>query len=92
MSFENDQWQNIKREYKIFYRPHGENLDRTDALAVAMPANTSTLEMLRNIASMNLIPDGIQGTCIRAESEQLRFFVAVLRGSSDSTEIQHPQQ
>jgi hypothetical protein len=47
MSFENDRWRNIKREHKIFRRPHGENSQRTDALAVAMPPNTSTLEMLR---------------------------------------------
>jgi hypothetical protein len=88
MSFENDRWQNIKREYKIFRRPHGENSERTDALAVATPPNTSTLEMLRNIVSMNPIPEGTQGTCIRAESEQLRFFVAMLRGCSDSAPIQ----
>jgi hypothetical protein len=64
MSLENDQWQNIKREYKTFRRPHGENSERTDALAVAMPPNTSTLEMLRNIVSVTPIPDGTQGTCI----------------------------
>jgi hypothetical protein len=52
MSFENDQWQNIKREYKIFRRPHGENSERTNALAAAMPPNTSTLEMLCNNVSM----------------------------------------
>jgi hypothetical protein len=64
MSFENHWRQNIKREYKIFHCPHGENLDHTDALAVAMPPNTSTLEMLYNIASMNPILGGNQGTCI----------------------------
>jgi hypothetical protein len=37
MSFENDQWQIIKRENKIFPHPHGENSESTDALAVAMP-------------------------------------------------------
>jgi hypothetical protein len=64
MSFENDRWQNTKREYKIFRRPHGENLERTDVLAVAMLPNTSTLEMLRNIVSANPIPDATQGTSI----------------------------
>jgi hypothetical protein len=64
MSFGNDRWQNIKRGHKIFRRPHGENSERTDTLDVAMPPNTSTLEMLRNIASMNPIPDGTQGTRI----------------------------
>jgi hypothetical protein len=53
-----------------------------------MPPNTSTLEMLRNIVSVNPTPDWTQGTGIRAESEQLRFFVAMLRGCSDSAEIQ----
>jgi hypothetical protein len=48
----------------IFCHPHGENSEHTDALAVAMPPNTSTLEMLHNIVSMNPIPDGTQGTCI----------------------------
>jgi hypothetical protein len=61
---ENDRWQNIKREYKIFPNPLDENSERTDALAVAMPPNTSTLEMLCNIASMNRIPDVTQGTRI----------------------------
>jgi hypothetical protein len=88
MSFGNDRWQNIKREYKIFRRPHGENSKRTDALAVAMTPNTSTLEMLRNVVSVNPIPHGTQGTRIWAKSEQLRFFVAMLRGCSDSAEIQ----
>jgi hypothetical protein len=46
----------------IFRRPHGENSERTDAMAVAMPPNTSTLEMLRNIVSMNPTPDGTRGT------------------------------
>jgi hypothetical protein len=64
MSFENDWWQNIKREYKIFHRPHGGNLERTDTLAVAMPPNTSTLEMLHSIVSMNSILDGTQGACL----------------------------
>jgi hypothetical protein len=64
MSFENDRWQDIKREYKIFRRPHDENSERTDALAVAMHPNTSTLEMLGNIVSMNPIPDVTQGTRI----------------------------
>jgi hypothetical protein len=62
MSFENDRWQNIKREYKIFRCPHGENSKRTDALAGAMPPNTSTPEMLRSIVSVNPTPDGTQGT------------------------------
>jgi hypothetical protein len=64
MSFENDRWQNIKRKYTIFCRPQGQNSGRTDVLAVAMPPNTSTLEMLRNIVSTNPIPDGTQGTRI----------------------------
>jgi hypothetical protein len=64
MSSENDRWQNIKREYKIFRRPHGENSDRTDSLAVAMLPNTSTLEMLRSIVSMSPVPHGTQRTCI----------------------------
>jgi hypothetical protein len=64
MSFENHRWRNIEREYKIFRRPHGENSARTDALAVAMPPNTSTLEMLRDVVLMNPIPDGTQGTRI----------------------------
>jgi hypothetical protein len=64
ISFENDRWQNIKREYKIFRRRHGETSERTDALAVAMPPNTSTLETSRNVVSMNPIADGTQGTCI----------------------------
>jgi hypothetical protein len=53
-----------------------------------MPPNTSTLEMLRNIVSVTPIPDGTQGTCIWDESEHLRFFLAMLRGSSDSAEFQ----
>jgi hypothetical protein len=64
MYFENDRWQNIKREYNIFRRPQGENAERTDALAAAMPPNTSTPEMLRSIVSMNPIPQGTQGTRI----------------------------
>jgi hypothetical protein len=86
MSFKNDWWQNIKREYKTFRRPHAEHSERTDALAVATPPNTSTLEMLRNVLSVNPIRGGTPGTCISAGSGQLRFFVAVLRGSSDSAE------
>jgi hypothetical protein len=34
-----------QREYKLSHRPHGENWERTDALAVAMPLNTFTLEI-----------------------------------------------
>jgi hypothetical protein len=64
LCFENDRWQNIKREYKIFRHPHGENSERNDALAVAMRPNSSTLELLRNIVSTNPIPDGTQGTRI----------------------------
>jgi hypothetical protein len=64
MSFENYQRQNIKREYWIFRRPHGENSERTDALAVAMPPSTSRLEMLRNVVSVHPIPGGTQGTFI----------------------------
>jgi hypothetical protein len=64
MSFENDRLQNIKTEYKIFRRPHSENLERTNSLAAAMPPNTSTLEMVRSIVSLNPIPDGTQGICI----------------------------
>jgi hypothetical protein len=67
----------------IFRRPQGENSERTDALAVAMSPKTSTLEMLRNIVSMKPIRHGTQGTRIWAESEQLRLFVAMLRGCSD---------
>jgi hypothetical protein len=37
MSFDNDRWQNIETEYTIFRRPHGENSERTDALAVRCP-------------------------------------------------------
>jgi hypothetical protein len=54
----------VKVFNQFFRRPHGENSERTDALAVAMPPNPSTLEMLCNIVSMNPIPDGTQGTCI----------------------------
>jgi hypothetical protein len=53
-----------------------------------MPPNTSTPEMLRSIVSMNPIPQGTQGTRIWAESEQLRFFAAMLRDCSDSAGIQ----
>jgi hypothetical protein len=88
MSLENDRWQNIKREYKIFRRPRGQNSEHNDVLAVAMPPNTSTLEMLCNVVLMNAIPDGTQGTYIRAESGQLRFFVGMMWGCSDSAEIQ----
>jgi hypothetical protein len=87
-SFENDRWQNIKREYRTFRRPHGANSEPTDALAAAMPPSRSTLEMLLNIVSGNPIPDGTQRTCISAGSGQLRLFVAMLRGSSDSAKFQ----
>jgi hypothetical protein len=88
MSFENDRWQNIKREYNISRRAHVEKSERTDALAVAMPPNTSTPEVLRSVVPMNPTPGGTQGTCIRAGSEQLRFFVAMLRRCSASAPIQ----
>jgi hypothetical protein len=52
------------------------------------PPNTSTLEILRSVMSVNPTPHGTQGTRIWAESEQLLFFVAVLWGCSDSAEIQ----
>jgi hypothetical protein len=64
MSFENDRWQNVKREYKILRRPCGENWERTDALAVAMPPNTSAVEMLRNVVTVIPTPDGTERTCI----------------------------
>jgi hypothetical protein len=46
--------------YNISPHPRGENPERSDALAVAMPPNTSTLEMLRSIVSVNPIQDGTQ--------------------------------
>jgi hypothetical protein len=62
--FENDRWQNMKRQYRTFRRSHGENSERTDALAGAMPPSTSTREMLRNIVSVNPTSAGTHGTCI----------------------------
>jgi hypothetical protein len=85
MSFENDGWQNIEREYKIFRRPHGENSERTDALAVATPPSSSTLEMLRSVVSVNPTPDGTQGN---VPELGLGSSDSLLRDSSDSAPIQ----
>jgi hypothetical protein len=51
MSFETERWQTIKKKYKISRRPHGKNSESTNALAVALPPTTFTLEMLRNVVS-----------------------------------------
>jgi hypothetical protein len=60
MSFENDRWQNITREYRIFRRPHAENSERTDTLALAMPRARPHLKCCATLCKWIPLRTGLQ--------------------------------